>query len=335
MGDVISGFGGRQCCRAGVAEEVEEFGWGFRWGWGNGGVEQPLPLGSLLGKEADVFVVGSQAKLKGQWAKWNFPIFGHFLMMLPAVFFGKAGMGLFPSVTGLSGWVVGLRFVPREDDGAKSFQSCEVAGVQKLVVWPRHRFEHSAAPLQHSLDGEFGFFAKFFVHQDFRGFVAEGVPDFFDGIELHVAAFVAGTVICGACDEGFFRKFPLEAVDHASFGHDDEGLGGVIFAEVYHFLRAANFVGHVANGLCAFGVGDYGGFRILESHSFYGLLGKENMGVTTSGPELHVPACLGGDPLPEILVGNKEDLPVLGDFFDNFDGVAAGADDVAECFYGR
>ena len=65
MGDMIACFGGRQGCSSGMTKEIQQFGRFFRCCWRNGIIQQPLPLGSLFWKEADVLVVGGEAKLEG------------------------------------------------------------------------------------------------------------------------------------------------------------------------------------------------------------------------------------------------------------------------------
>ena len=190
------------------------------------------------------------------------------------------------------------------------------------------------APLEHTLDGGVGFLADVFGHLDGRALVAEAVAQFFDGIHLHVATFVAGAGIGGACDECFVGDFALEAVNHSGLGDYDEFLSGIVAAIVHHFLGAAYDVGIVADGLDAFRVGDHPGVGKFEFESFDSLLGKEDVGITGPRPELHGAAGFFADPLPEVLVGDKEDLAVGGDALHDFGGVAAGADDIAQGFDG-
>ena len=141
-------------------------------------------------------------------------------------------------------------------------------------------------------------------------------------------------MVGGAGHEGLVGEFPCEPVHHAGFGEDDEGVGRVVATEGYHFLGAAYLVGEVANGLDALGVGDHGGVGILDSATLYGLLGKEDVGVTTARPKLHWSTGVLSHPLTEVLVGDEEDFLVGRHLLDDFHGVSAGANDVAEGLYG-
>ena len=58
-------------------------------------------------------------------------------------------------------------------------------------------------------------------------------------------------------------------------------------------------------------------------------VGEFHMGVTTALPQGHFSPGLLHDPGPEVLVGHKEKVALRRAGADDFDGVAAGADDVA------
>ena len=164
--------------------------------------------------------------------------------------------------------------------------------------------------------------------------VFQAVEELWDGVELHEATIVAGAMVGGTRYEGLFGQFPYEPVHHAGFGEDDEGIGRIVAAEGDHFFGAAYFVGEVADGLDAFGVGDHGGVGMLESATLYGLFGKEDMGVATARPKLHWSTRVFGHPLTKVLVGDEEDFLVGRYLLDDFYGVSAGADDIAEGLYG-
>ena len=156
--------------------------------------------------------------------------------------------------------------------------------------------------------------------------------EFLEGVHLHVAAVGAGAVAGGAGDEALVGDFALEAVEHAGFGDDDEGVGGVVAAVVDHFFRGADFVGEHADGVGALGVGDDGGVGVLLLDGGDAVAGEFDVDVAGAFPELHLAAGLFHDPGAEVLVGDEEDGAVLGGGVDDFDSVAAGADAVAEGF---
>ena len=56
------------------------------------------------------------------------------------------------------------------------------------------------------------------------------------------------------------------------------------------------------------------------------------MGVAVALPKRHGTVCLFGHPGAEVFVRHEEEVAVFGSGFDDFFGVAAGADDVAQCF---
>jgi hypothetical protein len=107
----------------------------------------------------------------------------------------------------------------------------------------------SPTPVEHPLDGGFRLGAKFLVEGDLRGEVAQGVTELGNRVSFHVAAFITGAEVSGASDEGFFRDFTLQTMNHTTFRDDDEGLSWVVLAEVNHLFSAADLVCHVANGL--------------------------------------------------------------------------------------
>ena len=57
------------------------------------------------------------------------------------------------------------------------------------------------------------------------------------------------------------------------------------------------------------------------------------MDVAGALPEIHFATGLFHDPGAEVGVGDEEDGAVGGSLFDDADGVAGGADDIAECFH--
>jgi hypothetical protein len=124
----------------------------------------------------------------------------------------------------------------------------------------------------------------------------------------------------------------LETVNHARLSYDDESLGVIVAAVANHFLGTANNVSIIANSFNAFGVGDNTRVRKFEFEAFDSLLGKEDVCVTRTRPEFHRTTRLGGDPLPEVLVGHKKDFSVGGNTLDDLSGISASADDIAECF---
>ena len=106
-------------------------------------------------------------------------------------------------------------------------------------------------------------------------------------------------------------------------------LAGESLAEADHFFRRADFVGEEADGVGALGVGDDGGVRVFGADLFDALAGEFDVDVAVALPEGHLASGLLRDPGAEVFVGDEEDIAVGGDAFDDFHGVAAGADDVA------
>ena len=87
------------------------------------------------------------------------------------------------------------------------------------------------APLEHPLDWKTGLMAN--IIGDFNhGLVFfQALEELGDGVKLHEATIVAGAMVGGAGYEGLFGEFSCEPVHHAGFGKNDEGVGGMIFAE--------------------------------------------------------------------------------------------------------
>jgi hypothetical protein len=56
------------------------------------------------------------------------------------------------------------------------------------------------------------------------------------------------------------------------------------------------------------------------------------MHITVPPPQSHGAAGLFHDPRPEVFIGHKQQVAVLGRGLNDLDGIAAGADDVAERF---
>ena len=138
-----------------------------------------------------------------------------------------------------------------------------------------------------------------------------------------------------AGDERFVRQLAAQAVEHAGLGDDDEGLGRGIFAVTDHFFGRANFIGQNADSMGAFGVGDDGCIRIFGTDAFDALAGELDVHVAIALPERHGAPGLFHDPRAEIFVGDKKNVPVGGDIFDDLHRVAARADDVRERFHSR
>ena len=183
------------------------------------------------------------------------------------------------------------------------------------------------------MDRDEGGGAGGFGDVDLGGEVFEGVADLLDGVHFHEAAIVAGAAVGRAGDEGFVRDLFAQAVQHAAFGDDDDFVGRRFLGEFHHELGRAHLVGEIADGLRALGVGDDGGVGEFGADLFDGLRREHDVGVTASRPEAHLAAGLLGDPLAEVLVGDEQDVFVGGDLVDDFDGVAAGDDHVAERFH--
>ena len=124
-------------------------------------------------------------------------------------------------------------------------------------------------------------------------------------------------------------------MEHPALGHDDDLPGRMFAGEFHHPFGAAHLVGEVAHGLHAFGVGDDGRAGELQADFFQCLDGEQDMRVAASRPELQAAPGLSGHPLAQVLVGHKEDLPVGRHPPDDFHGVAARADDIAEGLHSR
>lgn len=99
-----------------------------------------------------------------------------------------------------------------------------------------------------------------------------------------------------------------------------------------HFFGAADDVGEHAHGVGAFWVGDDSGVGIFFFDLVDAVAGELDVDVAGAFPEIHLASGLFHDPRAEVLVGNEEDGAIFGCGFDDFDGVAAGADAVAEGF---
>ena len=85
----------------------------------------------------------------------------------------------------------------------------------------------------------------------------------------------------------------------------------------------------------AFGMRDYGCIRIFRTDAFDALAGELDVHVAIALPERHGASGLFHDPRAEIFVGDKKNVPVCGDIFDDLHRVAARADDVRERFHPR
>lgn len=157
---------------------------------------------------------------------------------------------------------------------------------------------------------------------------------FLEGIEFHESAFIAATVFGGSRDEGFVGAFLLEAVEHPGFRGDDDSGCGRLSAPLDHFLGGTDDIGEHADGAGAFRVGDQWGIGMLVPDAADGGVGPFDVDVAIAFPEGHGAAGLFHHPAAEVFVGDKEQIAVGGGGVDDADGVAAGADDIAEGLHG-
>ena len=107
---------------------------------------------------------------------------------------------------------------------------------------------------------------------------------------------------------------------------------GFLAGKFHHYLGAADFIGEDrARPACIRGGRRRRAGKLLlilsRPH------GELHVDVTIARPELHLAAGFSHDPLAEVLVGHEEDFAVGRGRTDDFHGVAAGADDVAERFH--
>jgi hypothetical protein len=101
-------------------------------------------------------------------------------------------------------------------------------------------------------------------------------------------------------------------------------------AKVNHLFRGANLVGQQADGLGAFGMGDQRGVGELAADARDSGVGELDVRVTTALPQGHLPARLLHHPGAEVLVRDEQQVALFGGGVDDFDGVAAGANDIAQ-----
>ena len=121
-------------------------------------------------------------------------------------------------------------------------------------------------------------------------------------------------------------------MEHSRFGGDDDCLGVGFFAVADHFLRGANLIRQQSDGFCAFWVGDYGGVWMQAADLQNAVAGEFDVGVAVALPKRHGAVCLFGYPGAEVFVRHEEEVAVFRGGFDDFLGVAASADYVAQCF---
>ena len=122
-------------------------------------------------------------------------------------------------------------------------------------------------------------------------------------------------------------------MEHAGFSRDDEGARRVIAAVVDHFFGGANFVGEHADGFGAFGMRDDGRAGEFFADAEDGGVSPFDVDVTVAAPKGHWAVGLFHHPGAEIFVGDEEEVFVFGSGIDDFDGVAAGDDNVGKRFH--
>ncbi len=188
------------------------------------------------------------------------------------------------------------------------------------------------ALFEHSEQGGFCAFADVLGEFDLGLQALKAVVELLHGVHFHVVAVIAGAAVCGAGDEVFFRDFFLQAVEHAAFCDDDDVFCRGVFAVADHFFRRADFVGEEADGGGAFRVGDDEGVRVLLLDFVDGAAGELDVDEAGAVPEVHFASGLFHDPCAEVGIRDEENGAVCGGFFDDFDGIAGCADDVAEGF---
>lgn len=149
-------------------------------------------------------------------------------------------------------------------------------------------------------------------------------------VHLHVAAVGTGTVVGRAGDEVLIRGFLTEAVEHATFGDDDDVFHRGFLAVGDHLFGRANFVCEQSNSLSAFRVSDDKGVGVFGFDFVDRLASELDVDVTVAFPEIHFATGLLHDPSAEIFVGDEEDGSVGGGLVDNLDGVSGGANNVTE-----
>lgn len=192
--------------------------------------------------------------------------------------------------------------------------------------------------LQHALDGPTGTLQDVLRQFDAWGKVLHAIADFFERVHFHEFALATAAVVAGhphhvlgrRAEKLLVRTFFLHPVDDAGLGDDDELLRRIILAEGDHLLGRADRVGKVADFAEALGMDDDFSVGELLLGAEHSLLLEFDVGITVAFPEGHGATGLFHDPLPEVFIGHEEEFLVLRRSVDDFLGVAAGDDDIAQ-----
>lgn len=128
----------------------------------------------------------------------------------------------------------------------------------------------------------------------------------------------------------------LQRVDHVGFGrHQEFGRllhGGDVLP---HFFGAADHVGVFQDGMRAFGVGEDDRAGVVPLGSQQILNTEDLVDHARAGPEDHLAAGDFREVTAQVLIRDEENLFVSRDAVDDFAGIAARHDPVAQRFDGR
>ena len=119
-------------------------------------------------------------------------------------------------------------------------------------------------------------------------------------------------------------------MDDTRFSDDDKLLGRAGLAVADHLLGRAYDISQLAHFSQALRVDYDFCFRKSPSHPLERVAPEFHVRVTIALPQRHGPASLFHHPRSQILVRDEKQVPVFRRSIDDFDGVATGANHVAE-----
>lgn len=157
--------------------------------------------------------------------------------------------------------------------------------------------------------------------------------EFFQGIEFHMGADIAGAAVAGGGAEEVFGGGGLaHLVQNTGLRHHNK-LTLTPFADtLQHLRRRADEVRVRQHRLLALGVGHHESLGVVVLQLDEVFFVEHFMDDAAAGPQKHVASGLLGDIVAQMPVRRKEDAAARWNAVDNFDGIGAGANDVAEGF---
>ena len=121
-------------------------------------------------------------------------------------------------------------------------------------------------------------------------------------------AVITGAMTSQADNERLIRKLTGEAMHHSTLGQNDKSIGRITLAKRHHFQYCILHPPFPVLNRCTLGGQRLVPTQVFQPATFNGFLCKQNMGIATTWPELHISSGLSNYPLAKILIRHEDFL---------------------------